>query len=195
MNQQSTISKSDKRERLKAIIAARSFSNDREITLASGRKSWLYFNMKPTMLDPQGAYLLGELLVDEIEGLSIDYVGGLAMGAVPIVSFVAPAIFQRHPATPIRAFFIRKEVKNHGTKARIEGLGPGETLAQKRIVMVEDVTTTGGSLLDAVTEVRAAGGLIVKAITLVDRQEGAAEELAKHGLTLTPLFRAEDFTG
>ncbi len=194
MSQQSAIYKADKRARLRAIIAARSFSNDREISLASGRKSWLYFNMKPTMLDAEGGHLLGELLVDEVEGLNADYVGGLAMGAVPIVSFLAPASFRRTPSTPIKAFFIRKEVKDHGTKARIEGLAPGETLDQKRIVMVEDVTTSGGSLLDAVHEVRAAGGDIVKVITLVDRQEGASEELAKHGLTLTPLFLAEEFT-
>jgi len=191
---QSTVSQNDHRARLKAIIAARSFSNDREITLASGRKSRLYFNMKPTMLDAEGAYLLGELLVDEIEGLSAAYVGGLAMGAVPIVSFLVAAHYRRAADASFRAFFIRKEVKNHGTKARIEGLAPGETLEDARVVMVEDVTTTGGSLLDAVHEVRAAGGMIVKAITLVDRQEGAVEVLAKQDLDLTALFTADEFT-
>ncbi len=190
----SMTSSSDYRARLHAIIAARSFSNDREITLASGAKSWLYFNMKPTMLDPEGAFLMAELILDRLSDVSASHIGGLEMGAVPIAACVAPASYRRWPDRALRAFLIRKQAKAHGTRARIEGLARDETLKGARVVMVEDVTTTGGSLLDAVRVVRAAGATIVKVITLVDRQEGARQALAAEGLDLTPLFLAQDFT-
>ena len=179
------------RARLNEIICARSFSNDREITLASGRKSWLYFNMKPTMMDPEGAHLLSELLVDKIEGSGADYIGGLEMGAVPIVSFVAPAFFRR--GKPIKAFFVRKQAKGHGTQQRIEGLTKDESLSGKKIVMLEDVTTTGGSILEAIEDVREAGGEVLKVVTLIDRQEGAEAAMKEKDVLLDPLFRAEDF--
>jgi orotate phosphoribosyltransferase len=179
------------RERLQDIIRSRSFSNDREITLASGRKSWLYFNMKPTMMDPEGAHLLAELLVDKIDGCGADYIGGLEMGAVPIVSFLAPASFRR--GKPMQAFFVRKQAKGHGTQQRIEGLTKLESLEGKKVVMLEDVTTTGGSILKAIEDVRAAGAEVLKVVTLIDRQEGAEEAMAAQGVVLDPLFKAQDF--
>ena len=90
-------------ERLIAIVRERSFSNDREVTLASGKKSWLYFNMKPTMLDAEGAFLIGQLMLDELAGDDIDYVGGLELGAVPIVSFISALSFERAPGKPLAA--------------------------------------------------------------------------------------------
>ncbi len=182
------------RERLKAIIRERSFSDDREMTLASGRRSWVYFNMKPTMLDPEGAFLLGELILDAVSDLHVDYVGGMEIGCVPIVSFVAAASFRRSGEPALRAFFVRKKPKDHGTQSRIEGLAPGESLAGRRVVMVEDVTTTGGSILDAINQVQQAGADITGVLTIVDRREGAREALAEKGLTLTALFTADEFT-
>ena len=193
MTTRSDALKQDQRDRLRDIIQLRSFSNEREITLASGRKSWLYFNMKPTMMDPEGSFLLGELIVDKLEHLDADYVGGLEMGAVPIVSFVAPASFRRDESAPVRAFFVRKQAKEHGTQQLVEGLSPGESLKGKIVVMLEDVTTTGGSIIKAIERTRQAGAQIERVITLVDRQEGAEEALTKIGVKLDPLFRAEDF--
>ena len=180
-------------DRLCAIVRDRSFSNDREITLASGRKSWLYFNMKPTMMDPEGAHLIAELIVDKLDGLNVDYVGGLEMGAVPIVAFVAPASFQRSPDNPVRAFFVRKAAKGHGTQQRIEGLAPGESLSGKRIVMLEDVTTTGGSVIKAIHEVRDMGAEVLKVVTILDRQEGAGDALAAIDVPLDPVLTADMF--
>lgn len=182
------------RERLKAIIRERSFSDDREMTLASGRRSWVYFNMKPTMLDPEGAFLLGELILDAVSDSQVDYVGGMEIGSVPMVSFVAAASFRRSAEQALRAFFVRKKPKDHGTKSRIEGLAPGESLAAKRVLMVEDVTTTGGSILDAIHQVQETDAHIMGVLTIVDRQEGAREALEEKGLSLTALFTADEFT-
>lgn len=181
----------DARQRLKAIIAERSFKIGDEITLVSGKSSNFYFNMKPAMLDPEGSLLISALLLDAITGLSADAIGGLEMGAVPIVSFMAPASFAQ--GQPLKAFFVRKQAKEHGTKSLIEGLAEGETLAGKRVVIVEDVTTTGGSALKAVDIVRAEGGEIAHIITLVDRLEGAAEAFRDKGLPFLALFGAEEF--
>jgi orotate phosphoribosyltransferase len=177
--------------RLIEIVRKRSFSNDREITLASGRKSMLYFNMKPTMMDPEGAAIIADMIVDKLASLGVDYVGGLEMGAVPIVSMVSPASFRR--GTPIRAFFVRKQAKGHGTQALIEGLAPGDSLAGKHVVIVEDVTTTGGSALKAAVVTREAGATVDTILTLVDRQEGAAEALGGEGVKLVSLLTANDF--
>jgi orotate phosphoribosyltransferase len=177
--------------RLIEIVREKSFSNDREITLASGRKSMLYFNMKPTMMDPEGAAIIADMIIDKLEGHDVDYVGGLEMGAVPIVSMVSPASFRR--GRPIRAFFVRKTAKGHGTQALIEGLAPGDSLKGKHVVIMEDVTTTGGSALKAALAAREAGAKVDTILTLLDRQEGAAEALEADGVKLVSLLTASDF--
>jgi orotate phosphoribosyltransferase len=177
--------------RLIEIVRERSFSNDREISLASGRKSMLYFNMKPTMMDPEGAAIIADMILDKLAPLDADYVGGLEMGAVPIVSMVSPASFRR--GTPVRAFFVRKSAKGHGTQALIEGLAPGDSLEGKHVVIMEDVTTTGGSALQAVEVARAAGATVADIVTLLDREEGAREALAEQGLALHAVMRAPEF--
>ena len=184
---------SDARARLAELIRAKSFSDDREFTLASGRKSWVYFNMKPTMMDAEGAHLLAALLLRAVRGTGADLVGGMELGGVPLVSIVAAASFSDGGA-PLAAFFVRKKAKDHGSQTRVEGLAPGAALRGRRIVMLEDVTTTGGSILSAVSEVRESGGRVDHVVTVVDRQEGAAAALEHEGLTLTALFTARDFT-
>ena len=180
------------RSRLVEIIKARSFSTGGAIKLVSGRTSSFYFNMKPTMLDPEGAALIGELVLDAIEDLRADCIGGLEMGAVPLATAVAVASHARGQRLP--AFFVRKTPKDHGSEKLIEGLAPGEALAGRRIVIVEDVTTTGGSAMKAVEPVRAAGGSIACVLTIVDRDEGAAAAFAKAGLLFRALLTIEDFT-
>lgn len=150
-----TSSGGNARARLADIIRTRSFGRG-DITLASGRKSNFYFNLKPTMLDAEGASLLAELTLDALISEKVDYVGGLEMGAVPIAGAIAQLSFMR--GHPIQAFFVRKKPKEHGAKLTVEGLARGESLQGKRVVIVEDVTTTGGSALKAVEVVREAGG-------------------------------------
>src|SRR5256884_3006243 len=141
------LSKSASRARLAEIIRKRSFGRG-EITLASGRKSDFYFNLKPTMLDPEGAALLAELTFDALKDAELDYVGGLEMGAVPLAGAIAQLSWLKN--RPIAAFFVRKKPKEHGARLGVEGLAKGETLQGKRVVIVEDVTTTGGSAIKAV---------------------------------------------
>ncbi len=178
------------RSRLAEIIRARSFGFG-DVTLASGRKSTFYFNLKPTMLDPEGAALLAELTLAALAQDEIDYVGGLEMGAVPIAGAIAQLSFLK--GKPIAAFFVRKKPKEHGAKLSVEGLAKGETLAGKRVVVVEDVTTTGGSAIKAVEAVKDAGGEIALVFTLVDREEGATETFRAAGLPFRALFTAAEF--
>ena len=178
------------RSRLRDIIHRRSFGRG-QITLASGRKSDFYFNLKPTMLDAEGAALLAELTLDALKGERIDYVGGLEMGAVPLAGAIAQLSFMR--GAPIQAFFVRKKPKEHGARLAVEGLAPGESLAGKRIVIVEDVTTTGGSAVKAVDAVRESGAEIVMVLTMVDREEGATDTFREAGLAFRSLYKATEF--
>jgi orotate phosphoribosyltransferase len=180
----------DIRARLFDIIRRRSFGRG-EITLASGRKSDFYFNLKPTMLDAEGAALLAELTLDALKGERIDYVGGLEMGAVPLAGAIAQLSFMR--GQPIQAFFVRKKPKEHGARLAVEGLAPGESLAGKRVVIVEDVTTTGGSAVKAVDAVRESGAEIVMVFTMVDREEGATDTFREAGLDFRSLYKAAEF--
>jgi orotate phosphoribosyltransferase len=178
------------RARLRDIIEKRSFGRG-EITLVSGRKSDFYFNLKPTMLDAEGALLLAELTLDALAPEELDYIGGLEMGAVPIASAVAALSALR--GNPLHAFFVRKKPKEHGAKLMIEGLAKDESLAGKRVAVIEDVTTTGGSAMKAVETVQEAGAEVALVFTMVDRQEGAAEAVAAAGHRFRALFSAEEF--
>jgi orotate phosphoribosyltransferase len=184
------VSKSAARARLADIIARRSFGRG-EITLASGRKSDFYFNLKPTMLDPEGASLLAELTYEALKDDGLDYVGGLEMGAVPIAGAIAQLSWMK--GHPIAAFFVRKKPKEHGARLAVEGLTKGETLQGKRVVIVEDVTTTGGSAIKAVDAVRDAGGEVVLVFTMVDREEGAVDTFKDAGIPFRSLYRATEF--
>jgi len=184
------VSKSAARARLADIIAKRSFGRG-EITLASGRKSDFYFNLKPTMLDPEGAALLAELTYDALKDDGLDYVGGLEMGAVPLAGALAQLSWMK--GHPIAAFFVRKKPKDYGARLAVEGLATGESLSGKRVVIVEDVTTTGGSAIKAADAVRDAGGEVVLVFTMVDREEGAVEAFRDAGIPFRSLYRASEF--
>jgi len=176
-----------KRERLRRIIAERSLRRDRVFKLASGRESNYFFNLKPTMLDPEGINLAADAILARIAELDAQYVGGLVMGAVPLMA----AIVTKSAGTPhpLTGFWVRKERKDHGAEELIDGeLRPGA-----RAVIVEDVTTTGGSVLKAIREVRAKGCAIAAVITVVDRLEGAKAALAQEGIDLIALYTTEDF--
>lgn len=181
----------DHRARLKDIIADKSFRYGEEFTLASGQRSRYYFNMKPTMMDAEGSYLMALAFVEKAVELGADALGGLEMGAVPIAAAAAPVSFLQN--TPLVTFFVRKAAKAHGTQDLIEGLKAGETLSGRKVVVVEDVTTTGGSALKAIDQIRAAGATVGHLITLVDREEGAEANLAGHGIALHAIFRKSEF--
>ena len=180
------LSKLASRARLAEIIRKRSFGRG-EVTLASGRKSDFYFNLKPTMLDPEGASLLADLLFDKIRTENVDCIGGMETGAIPIV---ATLCMRSWPQKPIKGFFIRKEAKGHGTDQRVDGLLENGS----RVILLEDVTTTGGSAMRAVEQVRRAQCTIIKVISVVDRLEGAEDNFRRSGIRFEALFDQRDFS-
>ncbi len=179
------------RRRLIEIVRVRSFSSGTETKLVSGRSTNYYFNMKPSMLDPEGAHLIATLILEKLEGSKVDLIGGLEMGAVPLA--VAVAVASHAQGRSLKAFFVRKQAKEHGVRKLIEGLAPGESLAGKRVVILEDVTTTGGSSMKAIEAARADGAIIERVITVVDRLEGAADSYKAAGIPFQALLTTKDF--
>ncbi|HEY3798260.1 MAG TPA: orotate phosphoribosyltransferase [Caulobacteraceae bacterium] len=171
------------------IIRTRSMRRGK-FTLASGRESDLYLNLKPTMMDPRGARLCAEAFLARVPA-GTDYVGGLEMGAVPVIS--ALAAISDVAGKPVKTFFVRKAAKDHGTKELVEGLTSGESLEGKRLLMVDDVATTGGSVIKSIEAARASGATVDDVLVIVDRQEGAAENLAAIGVRLHSVFVGDDF--
>ncbi|HAH65840.1 MAG TPA: orotate phosphoribosyltransferase [Rhizobiales bacterium] len=174
------------RNKLFALLKESAFMRGR-IVLASGRESDFYFDMKPAMLDPDGAGLMAELILQELQGVKADCIGGLEMGAVPLIAPVAMRSLDFGRRLP--GFFVRKAVKDHGTKKRVDGAD----IAGKTVVILEDVTTTGGSAMDAVKAVQDAGAKVALVLSILDRGEGAADLYAKAGIPFKSLFRAEEF--
>jgi orotate phosphoribosyltransferase len=176
-------------EELLEMIRARSFRLGK-FTLTSGRESDLFFNLKTTMMDPRGAHLCAKAFLDRVPA-GTDYVGGLEMGAVPVIA--ALAAVSDIAGRPVKTFFVRKAAKGHGTNEVVEGLAVGETLAGKQVLVTDDVATTGGSVLQAIEAARAAGAIVTDALVIVDRQEGGAEALAAKGVKLASVFVGDDF--
>jgi orotate phosphoribosyltransferase len=180
----------DYRAELFELIRARSFGRGK-IMLASGRESDFYFDLRPTTLHPAGATCIGELIMDALDGIEAEFVGGLEMGAVPIASAVSIASHAR--GRDMGAFFVRKKAKEHGARKLIEGLPKGETLRGRKVLVVEDVTTTGGSALQAVQALREEGAEIVLVLTVVDRLEGAQDNFDAEKLPFRALYTADEF--
>jgi orotate phosphoribosyltransferase len=178
--------KLDLRTRLFKLLKEKAFKRERVI-LASGRESDFYFDMKPAMLDPEGAGLMAELILHELQGVKADAIGGLVMGAVPLVSPVAMKSQKFGRSLP--GFFIRKEPKDHGTQKLIEG----DSIEGKKVVILDDVTTSGGSALEAVNAAGDAGAEVTLVLSIVDRGEGAAELYEREGVPFRWIFRADEF--
>ncbi len=180
------------KEELKVIIRELSYE-EREVTLASGRKSNFYFDGKQTTLHSRGGLLVGQAFWEEVKlfGETIDGVGGLTLGADPIAT--ATSIAAQLEGVNVHAFIIRKEPKGHGTGQWLEGrknLPPGS-----KVVIVEDVTTTGGSSMKAVERAQAEGLVVVGIVTLVDREEGAREAIEGAGQVLRTVFTKSEVVG
>lgn len=168
----------DDKARLKAILLEKSYRQGK-FKLSSGKESDFYIDGKQTTLSAEGGYLTGKLLFDLIRqsGKKIDAVGGMTLGADPIVTAVSVVSFLEKQ--PVPAFIVRKESKKHGTEAYIEGqqnIPAGATVA-----LVEDVVTTGGTLLKVIDRVEAQGYKVGLVATIIDREEGGAEALAAKG--------------
>ena len=179
-----SMDKSIARERLGEIILERSFkySDNPPFTLASGRQSNYYFNCKPTTLDPEGMNLIGEVIFDMIQDTPVTAAGGLTLGADPIANALAVISYQK--GKPIKSFIVRKDVKDHGTKSAIEG----NVAAGEKVVIIDDVITTGGSTITAIEQARKAGLVIDRVITLIDREEGGRENILQHVDTVQSVF-------
>jgi orotate phosphoribosyltransferase len=168
--------------RLTSLLAVRSARRG-DFVLASGRRSDLYVDCRLTTMHPEGLTLIGPLALAAIEGAGwqATAVGGLTLGADPVSYAIAyaSALAER----PVRAFTVRKEAKTHGTGKLIEGpFEPGD-----RVVVIEDVITTGGSALKAIEAVRAHGGVVVGVLAVVDREEGGREAIEATGVAVRAL--------
>jgi len=160
-------------------------------TLKSGKTSDLYVDARQTTLNPEGAALIAKLILARLKP-DVTGVGGPVTGADPIAGAVAALSAIAGPR-PVAGFMVRKEPKGHGTQLWVEGLA---NLPQgSAVCIVEDTTTTGGSLLKAIRNVEASGLVVAQCMTVVDRSEGAVEALAAEGYTLEPLVSRADLLG
>jgi len=173
-----------KKERLAKIIIERSFkySEDPPFTLASGKKSNYYFNCKPTTLDPEGMNLIGEVIFDMLKNDDITAAGGLTLGADPIANALSVISFQK--GKPIKSFIVRKDVKEHGTKSAVEG----NVLPEEKVVVIDDVITTGASTITAIEQAQKAGLIVDKVVALIDREEGGRENIMRYIKDIDAVF-------
>ena len=164
------------KEELIGLLCEKSFKYTPEpsFKLVSGRLSSFYVNCKPTTLSPRGMYLVGHLMFEAVKDLRPQGVGGLTFGADPIA--MATAFASELQGMPIQAFSIRKTKKDHGIAQWVEGDLPSGA----RVVVIDDVATTGGSTIKAVTRARENGLEVIRVVVLVDRQEGGLANIANH---------------
>jgi len=162
--------------RLIEIIIDKSFQyrDNPPFTLASGKTSNYYFNCKPTTLDPEGMNLIGGILFQMLADADVTAAGGLTLGADALANALAVISYQQGKS--IKAFIVRKDVKDHGTKSALEGgVQTGE-----RVVILDDVITTGGSTITAIEKAKGAGLVVDRVIALIDREEGGRENILAH---------------
>lgn len=175
-------------QQLVALLAERSARRG-QFVLSSGRTSNLYIDARLTTMSPEGLALIGPLGLETARrafGTAIDAIGGLTLGADPIAYAIALA--SASTSQPVRAFTVRKEAKAHGAGRQVEGpYREGD-----RVVVVEDVITTGGSALKAVEVLRQHGATVLGVLALVDREEGGREAIEAQGLSVVSLARAAE---
>ena len=175
----------NERQRLQQLLLEKSYRQG-TFTLTSGKTSDFYVDGKQTTLDAEGGSLCGQLLFELIRQhpQPIVGVGGMTLGADPLVTAVSVASFLRH--RPLPAFIVRKASKGHGTNQFLEGLSnfkPGD-----KVALLEDVVTTGGTLLTVIDRVQDAGLTVAAVLTVLDRKEGGTERLAERGFPLSAIF-------
>jgi len=184
---QATTAPSDTRQELLQLIEQRALQRG-TFTLASGRTASFYLDAKQVVLDAQGAMLVGRAILERLQALGPlpDAIGGMSIGADPITA--AAVTMAGVAGLPLKGFMVRKEPKGHGMKRYVEGpVEPGQ-----RVVIVEDVTTTGGSSLLAIDRAIEFGLKVERVVTVIDRLAGAAAAFAARGIPLEPLVTIRD---
>jgi orotate phosphoribosyltransferase len=176
------------RARLKALLCRESVQAGKTVRLKSGRESHFYVDCRTASTHPEGAFLIAELILELIEGQDVAAIGGPTLGADPIVGAICYASYCHN--RPLDGFIVRKAAKEHGKGKAIEGRLP----EGGKVVVVEDVITTGGSVLAAVRQVEDAGAEVTRIIALVDRQEGGREAIEEAGYPFTAIYTREELT-
>ena len=177
------------REKLLKLLYKNSFmyDSDKGFKLSCGAHSDVYFDCKKTSLTSEGLMLIGELFWEEIKNLDVEAIGGLTLGADSIVC--ATAMHAAIKGRKIDAFIVRKEAKKHGTQRWIEG----NIRKGMKVVIVDDVVTTGASTLKAIQKAKEAGLEILKIVVLIDREEGGREAIERQGYEYVSIFTRSDF--
>ncbi len=176
------------KQELVELLCRKSFKYSKApaFKLVSGRLSRFYVNCKPTILSPRGMFLTGHLVFDVVKDLGISAVGGLTFGADPIA--IAASFASELKGQPIHAFSIRKTQKDHGIVKWVEGdIQPGE-----KVVVIDDVATTGGSTVKAIKRAESEGLVVVAAVVLVDRQEGGLDTIRKHTANVSAIITRDE---
>ncbi len=176
------------KERLIRLLIEKAlrYSEEPVFKLVSGRMSNYYFNCKAVTLHPEGMHLIGNLIYDMVRDSGARGIGGLTLGADPIADAVAYTSYLK--GNPVEAFVVRKSAKSHGTMQWIEG----NVQKGDRVVIVDDVITTGKSTIEAINKAKEAGLDVVKVIALVDRQEGGRENIETLGFSVEPVVTREE---
>ncbi|MFH1655206.1 MAG: orotate phosphoribosyltransferase [Candidatus Omnitrophota bacterium] len=177
----------DLKEQLFSLIKNKAFFKEK-IILSSGKQSDYYIDVRLVTLTSEGAYLCASIILDLVKYDDIQAIGGPTIGADPLVGAIA-AIGHLNKK-PVKTFIVRKRPKEHGKRRQIEG---PQLTAGSKVILIDDVATTGDSLVDAVQALRQEKIEVIKAIVLVDRQEGATENLAKVNCPLVSIFKSSDF--
>ncbi len=178
------------KQRLALLLLEKSYKEG-DFTLASGKKSEYYFDCRQTALHPEGAWLIGSLFFDMIKDLPIVGVGGMTLGSDPLIT--ATSVISWEKGRPLNGFIVRKESKGHGTNQYVEGLA--NFSKGDKVVLLEDVVTTGGSILTACERAEAVGLEIVQICSVLDREEGGREKLQQAGYSLASLFNRKELVG
>lgn len=177
----------DLKKKLLFLLKEKAFKRGRFV-LSSGKISNYYLDGRIITLTPEGAYLVASIILDKLKGKKIDAIGGPTLGADPIVGAIA--CLSHLNKSPIKTFIVRKEPKGHGRARQIEG---PVIKRGSHVVLIDDVATTGKALIEAKMALKRTGIRVNRAFVIVDRCEGARENLAQAGLKLESIFSIKDF--
>ncbi len=175
------------RQELFNILKTKAFFRGKFI-LSSGKESSFYLDARLVTLSADGAYYTGKIILDMVKDDALDAIGGPTLGADPMVGVVASLSFQS--GKPVPTFIIRKAPKAHGKQQQVEG---PELKEGARVVIIDDVATTGKAFVESIEVLAKMGIKPLKAICVIDRNEGAREALAKYGVPLAPIFTIDEF--